>query len=55
MLKDVEKIIENFKPITLKEMNSVVLMKRTDTKFVVNKSQLISILDFSLMQSTNMK
>ncbi|MBU3009953.1 polyphosphate polymerase domain-containing protein [Polaribacter vadi] len=45
MLKDVEKIIENFKPITLNEMNSVALMKRTDTKFVVNKSQLISILE----------
>ncbi|WP_405607490.1 polyphosphate polymerase domain-containing protein [Polaribacter sp. Asnod1-A03] len=45
MLKDVGEVIKNFTPISLKEMNSVALMKRTDTKFVVNKSQLMSILE----------
>ncbi|MEO9569827.1 MAG: polyphosphate polymerase domain-containing protein [Polaribacter sp.] len=45
MLKKIEPIINQFFPISLKEMNSVALMKRTDTKFVINKSQLILILE----------
>lgn len=42
MIKDV---VANFSPISLEEMNSVALMKRTDTKFIINKSQLISVLN----------
>jgi len=37
--------IKNFPSISLEEMNSVALMKRTDTKFVISKSQLVSILE----------
>jgi hypothetical protein len=33
-MKDVEKILSEFEPITLKEMDSVSLMKRTDTKYI---------------------
>jgi len=36
--------LQNFVPISLNEMNNVALMKRTDTKFIVNASQLIDIL-----------
>jgi len=42
-----EKIKDNislFPPISLEEMNSVALMKRTDTKFVIHTSQLITVL-----------
>ncbi|MDO5970694.1 polyphosphate polymerase domain-containing protein [Flavivirga aquimarina] len=34
-----------FSTISLEEMNSVALMKRTDTKFIIHKSLLISILE----------
>ncbi|MCG1035470.1 polyphosphate polymerase domain-containing protein [Polaribacter sargassicola] len=44
MSKNVETIIKKFAAISLDEMNSVALMKRTDTKFVINKTQLISVL-----------
>ena len=45
MLK-IHETINEFKGISLNEMNSVALMKRTDTKFVVN----ISLLSFILEQ-----
>lgn len=45
MLHDIKNRVEQFLPISLKEMNSVALMKRTDTKFVISKTQLISILE----------
>lgn len=45
MQRNIEKIIDQFSPISLKEMNSVALMKRTDTKFVIHKSQLVLILE----------
>ncbi|GAA3650555.1 polyphosphate polymerase domain-containing protein [Flavivirga jejuensis] len=45
MQHSIEKNISMFSPISLKEMNSVALMKRTDTKFVIHKSQLILILE----------
>ena len=34
----------NFDKITLAEMNSVSLMKRVDTKFILNESQLLEVL-----------
>lgn len=33
-----EEILNNFEPITLKQMDEVKLMNRTDTKFVLNRS-----------------
>ena len=45
MLENIENIINKYSPISLEEMNSVALMKRTDTKFVINKSQLSIILN----------
>lgn len=58
MLKDVEKIIKSFKPISLSEMNSVALMKRRDTKFLVNKKELVAILkelknDYKVLEINN--
>ncbi|WP_158837909.1 polyphosphate polymerase domain-containing protein [Polaribacter sp. L3A8] len=44
MVDNIKSIMENFSSISLEEMNSVALMKRTDTKFVINKIQLFSIL-----------
>ncbi|MDB4205415.1 polyphosphate polymerase domain-containing protein [Polaribacter sp.] len=44
MQQNIENIINKFSTISLKEMNSVALMKRTDTKFVINKAQLEIIL-----------
>ena len=40
MLTDIHKIAKEISPITLKEMDAVALMKRTDTKFVVSKKTL---------------
>ena len=40
MLTDIHKITKEISPITLKEMDAVALMKRTDTKFVVSKKTL---------------
>ncbi|MDE3742018.1 polyphosphate polymerase domain-containing protein [Maribacter polysaccharolyticus] len=37
-------IINAFDSISLEEMNNVALMKRTDTKFIVHKKELISVL-----------
>lgn len=36
--------VAQFSSISLEEMNSVALMKRTDTKFVIHKSQLLEVL-----------
>jgi hypothetical protein len=41
---DLKHIISNFKPISLKEMDSVKLMDRTDTKFVFEISKLPQLL-----------
>lgn len=38
-------IIKGFKPISLNEMDTVSLMKRTDTKFVIHEKDLISLLN----------
>lgn len=45
MINTIEPIINQFSSISLKEMNSVSLMKRTDTKFVINKYQLEIVLE----------
>ena len=45
MINTIEPIINQFSSISLKEMNSVSLMKRTDTKFVINKYQLVIVLE----------
>lgn len=41
----IKDIISLFPSISLNEMNSVALMKRTDTKFVINKTQLLKVLE----------
>lgn len=45
ILSPIEQIIAQFNPISLKEMDGVELMNRTDTKFVVSLEQLLSILE----------
>ncbi len=45
ILSSIEQIIQQFTPISLKEMDGVELMNRTDTKFVVSLDNLLSILD----------
>jgi len=44
MRQNIENVISKFSAISLDDMNSVALMKRTDTKFVINKTQLLSVL-----------
>jgi hypothetical protein len=44
-LQNIQSTINSFEPITLDEMNSVALMKRTDTKFIINVSELHIILE----------
>ena len=45
MIDSIEKILLNsFEPITLKEMDGVKLMDRTDTKFTFHVSELPRIL-----------
>ena len=43
--QSIKKSIASFSSISLEEMNSVALMKRTDTKFVIHKSQLLEVLE----------
>ena len=45
ILSPIEQIVQQFTPISLKEMDGVELMNRTDTKFVVSLDDLLSILD----------
>ena len=44
MSNNIKNIINKFSSISLGEMNSVALMKRTDTKFVISKLELALIL-----------
>ena len=44
MPQNIRKLMSRFSSISLEEMNSVALMKRTDTKFVINKEQLLAVL-----------
>lgn len=50
MLESINKILNEFKSISLDEINDVSLMKRTDTKFVVN-SKFISLILENLKDS----
>lgn len=43
--RDIKNVVNMFSSISLEEMNSVALMKRTDTKFVLKESQLLSVLN----------
>ena len=43
-LRSLEKILSEIRPISLKEMDSVALMNRTDTKFLLSFSQLQDVL-----------
>jgi hypothetical protein len=45
MSEGIKKILGEFSPISLKEMDTATLMNRIDTKFVVRESQLASILN----------
>ena len=45
MKKQLSHIINSLESISLKEMDSVSLMKRTDTKFVIHEKQLIDVLE----------
>ena len=44
-MENINNILKAFSPITLKEMDSVQLMDRTDTKFVFRQSDLASFLE----------
>jgi len=43
-LSNVQEIISHYQPITLKEMDNVALMNRTDTKYLMSMSQLEDVL-----------
>ncbi len=58
MKEQIEHIVQSLKPITLNEMDSVSLMKRTDTKFVIHQKDLIEILkrvknEYKVLQINN--
>jgi hypothetical protein len=44
-LETIQDILQTFAPISLKEIEGVALMNRTDTKYILSKSQLSDILD----------
>ncbi|MFY0712923.1 polyphosphate polymerase domain-containing protein [Seonamhaeicola sp. NFXS20] len=44
MNKQIVNIVKGLEPISLAEMDSVALMKRTDTKFIIHEKDLISVL-----------
>jgi hypothetical protein len=44
-MKDISKILENFDPLGLEEMDSVRLMNRTDTKYVFSMHKLPELLE----------
>ena len=43
-MSNVQEIISHYQPITLKEMDDVALMNRTDTKYLISVSQLEDVL-----------
>lgn len=45
MKQQIKPVIESFETISLKEMDGVSLMKRTDTKFVIHEKDLIEVLE----------
>lgn len=44
-MKELETLIAEFEPIALSEMDSVNLMKRTDTKYVFSRDQLVPLIE----------
>lgn len=44
MEQNVTQIVDGFESISLKEMDGVSLMKRTDTKFIIHENELIEVL-----------
>lgn len=46
-LLSLRRLVEQMPPITLKEMKSIRLMKRTDTKFVTHMHKLLQLLDMA--------
>lgn len=57
-MQELKNILNSFEPITLKEMDSVKLMDRTDTKYVFTKEQLPSLLeqlteDYRILEVSN--
>ena len=59
-MEELSKILEKFDPITLKEMDSVKLMNRSDTKFIFRADQLPFFLeqltdDFYMLDVCNNK
>ncbi|MGB0368162.1 MAG: polyphosphate polymerase domain-containing protein [Flavobacteriales bacterium] len=45
-MNPLESSIAGFKPISLKEMDAVALMNRTDTKYLASKQEVLAVLDF---------
>lgn len=45
MIKSIKESLQNFSAISLEEMNAVALLKRTDTKFVINRKDLYAVLE----------
>ncbi|WP_111707316.1 polyphosphate polymerase domain-containing protein [Lutibacter citreus] len=45
MKQQIEHIVKAIEPISLKEMDGVSLMKRTDTKFVIHEKHLVEVLE----------
>lgn len=45
MKQQIKQLVNNLDPISLGEMDSVSLMKRTDTKFIIHQKQLIEVLE----------
>jgi hypothetical protein len=43
---DLKNILSSFEPITLKEMDRVALLNRTDTKFIFSTEQLLDLLQY---------
>lgn len=47
MANELDSLLSMFPPITLEEMSSIRLMKRTDTKFITNKGHLMKLLELA--------
>lgn len=54
-MNQLEEAIASFKPISLKDMDAVALMKRTDTKYLASKQDVLAVLsalanDYNVLQ-----
>ena len=43
-MESIQEILQTYQPITLKEMDGVALMNRTDTKYIISKEDLMDVL-----------